>query len=54
MDDYQAIAIYAAFAFVLFGIALIWHRYRVFLQKMFHLNYRSHSESSDSKPVHHT
>jgi hypothetical protein len=53
MDDYKAILVYAAFAFVVFGLAMIWRRYRYFLQKMFHFRYGPQSGSEDNKPVHH-
>jgi hypothetical protein len=51
MNEYEAIAVYAVFAFVIFALAMIWRRYRETMKKRFHLlNYRS--KSDDSKTAH--
>jgi cbb3-type cytochrome oxidase subunit 3 len=51
MNDYEAILAYAAFALALFGLALIWHRYRDTMKKRFHLlNYQA--KGDDSKTEH--
>jgi hypothetical protein len=53
MSEYQVIAVYAAFAFAIFGLAVIWHRHGANLRKRFHLlNYRSKNDDN-SKPANH-
>lgn len=46
MSDYQAIAVYAGFALVLFSLALIWRSVRGAAKKRFHLlNYHSKDDA---------
>jgi hypothetical protein len=51
MSDYEAIALYAAFALVVFSIGMIWRYHRDTIKKRFHLlNY--HSKHDDPKAPH--
>ena len=48
MNEYEAIAAYAAFAFGVFGLAMAWRHLRGIVQKRFPLlNY--HSKDDDHK-----
>jgi hypothetical protein len=52
MNEYEAIAVYAGFALIVFAIAMVWQHYRESIKKRFHLvNYRSHD---DDPKIHHT
>jgi len=47
MNDYEAIGAYAAFALVLFALAMTWRHYRETIKKRFHLlNYDSKSDKA--------
>jgi hypothetical protein len=51
MSEYEAIAVYAGFALVVFSVAMIWRFHRETIKKRFHLlNY--HSKPEDPKAPH--
>jgi hypothetical protein len=51
MSEYEAIAVYAAFALIVFAVGMIWRYHRHTIQKRFHLlNY--HSKGDDPKAPH--
>jgi hypothetical protein len=52
MNEYEAIALYAGFALIVFAIAVVWQHIRENIKKRFPLvNY--HSDHDDPK-IHHT
>jgi hypothetical protein len=51
MNEYETIGVYAAFSLIVFGMALIWRKYRDSMKKRFRLlNY--HSKNDNDKSVH--
>lgn len=51
MSEYEAIALYAGFALVVFSVAMIWRFHRDTIKKRFHLlNY--HPKDDDPKAPH--
>lgn len=52
MSDYTGIWVYAGFSLILFGVALVWHKYRETIKKRFHLvNYHSKSDHNKTAPT---
>ena len=51
MNEYEAIAVYAIFALLVFAVAMLWQRYRITIKKRIRLvNYHSdHERHSDHK-----
>jgi hypothetical protein len=51
MNDYEAIAAYAAFALIIFAVAMLWRKYRATVKKRLHLiDYRP--KGDDPKTPH--
>ena len=49
MNEYEAIAVYACFSFIVFGFAMIWRFHRHTIMKRFHLlNYHKDKSTQTS------
>ena len=55
MNEYEAIAVYALFALLVFAIAMLWQHYRITIKKRVPLvNYHSDDSGHKDEPkVHH-